>query len=124
MRGVFLFAYGTLQDDAVQRRVFGRRIAARPAQLRGWRIVANQVRDRYPGVARQAGGATRGGLPALRTGELARADRYEDAPRLYRRIRVVARSGRGSVRCWVYVPNDTIRAGVARRGRARLAARS
>ncbi|RME86490.1 MAG: gamma-glutamylcyclotransferase [Zetaproteobacteria bacterium] len=33
---------------------------------------------------------------------LARLDAYEDAPRLYRRVRLPVRTERGVIRCWVY----------------------
>jgi gamma-glutamylcyclotransferase (GGCT)/AIG2-like uncharacterized protein YtfP len=99
-----LFAYGTLLQKPVQRRIFGRTIPPAPAEVKNWRVVRTLVRARYPGVVPQEGGRVRGGILALRPGELQAADRYEDSPRLYRRRRVVAHAGRVGVRCWIYVP--------------------
>ncbi|HVU17796.1 MAG TPA: gamma-glutamylcyclotransferase family protein [Candidatus Didemnitutus sp.] len=104
MRSPRLFAYGTLLDGTIQRRVFGRTVAPAPASVAGWRVMPTLVRARYPGVVRADRAETRGGILVLRSGELTKADAYEDAPRLYRRCRVTARSGRASVRCWMYVP--------------------
>jgi hypothetical protein len=77
--------------------------------LAGWRVVPAFVRSRYPGIVVAGGRRTRGGLLALRPGELKVADAYEESPRLYRRRRVTARAGRIGVRCWIYVPSVTSR---------------
>lgn len=108
MRSPQLFAYGTLLDAAVQRRVFGRTIDATPARVQGWRVMPALVRARYPGVVPLENSQTRGGVLSLRPGELKVADAYEDAPRLYRRHRVTARTARATVRCWMYVPSEKV----------------
>jgi gamma-glutamylcyclotransferase (GGCT)/AIG2-like uncharacterized protein YtfP len=104
MPRIFLFAYGTLLDKEVRRRVFGREVETRPAVLAGWCVAPRSVRGRYPGIVRATGSKSAGALLILRPRELANADAYEDAPRLYRRVRIAALVGRYARRCWIYVP--------------------
>ncbi|HET7536289.1 MAG TPA: gamma-glutamylcyclotransferase family protein [Candidatus Didemnitutus sp.] len=99
---VLLFAYGTLLDPGVQRRVFGREVAVTPARLMGWAVKQNFVHGRYPGIVATKDGNTAGGLLRITANELAGADAYEDAPKLYRRVRVTVRAGAKRLRCWVY----------------------
>jgi len=108
MRRILLFAYGTLLDRRVQRRVFGRTPATVAARLENWTVRRRAVRGRYPGIAPARGRMTLGRVLDLATGELRRADTYEDAPHLYRRRRVRVRLAGGTAPCWVYVP--TVRA--------------
>jgi gamma-glutamylcyclotransferase (GGCT)/AIG2-like uncharacterized protein YtfP len=121
MYRVRIFAYGTLLDEKVQRRVFGRVIELIPARLPGWEIVRGAVRGGFAGIVPAPGGETSGAMLKIDSRELALADRYEDAPQFYRRLRVTARAGRHPVRTWVYVPSGGTSAGVARRGRRGLA---
>jgi gamma-glutamylcyclotransferase (GGCT)/AIG2-like uncharacterized protein YtfP len=124
MRRILLFAYGTLLDEKVQRRVFGRVVVETvPARLAGWRVVPRAVLGRYPGIVKATGEATAGALLRLDSRELAKADAYEDAPKLYRRRRVNARAGRQAVRVWVYVPSIVVFGGVACDPRPGLAGR-
>jgi gamma-glutamylcyclotransferase (GGCT)/AIG2-like uncharacterized protein YtfP len=88
-----LFAYGTLLLPEVMAAVAGRRLAARPALLRGFarRAVRGEV---YPGLVREPGAVTRGVLyervdPAL----WARLDRFE-GPLYERRDVSVTQVGR------------------------------
>lgn len=118
---ILLFAYGTLLDERVQRRVFGRVVEARPARLPGWRVVPRAVRGRYPGIARTAGEGAAGALLKVDSNGLARADFYEGTPKLYRRLRVSVQAGRRRLRCWVYVPAGAGLAGVASDRRSGLA---
>ncbi len=101
---IALFAYGTLLDAKVQRRVFGREVDVMPARLTGWSVRQNLVRGRYPGIVRADGANATGGVLRITAAERALADVYEGAPQLYRRERVTARVGTKRVRCWVYVP--------------------
>ena len=119
MRRILLFAYGTLLDHAVQRRVFGRPVNSAGARLAGWAVRARMVRGRYPGIERAAGAAAPGRVLELGRGDLGRADAYEDAPRLYRRRRMRVRRAHRTLAAWVYVPTVRSRAGLrSRRGRA------
>src|SRR5689334_19465578 len=103
-RRILLFAYGTLLDAKVQRRVFGREMRVTPARLLGWSVRPRFVRGRYPGILKATGATAVGGVLRITARELAQADAYEDAPRLYRRVRVSVEAGAPRVRCWVYLP--------------------
>ena len=104
-----LFAYGTLQDPGVQRRLFGRVFAGTADALPGYRLDWLGARDpaavatsgivRHPIV--HATGAAADRVPGLRlqlsAAELAHADAYEGDD--YRRVRVTLASGAPA---WVY----------------------
>jgi hypothetical protein len=105
-----LFAYGTLQLDAVQLATFGRRLTGTPDALRGFELVALQIDD--PAVVAISGKAEHtmarfsgresdvipGMVFAVTPAEIEHADRYEVAA--VKRVRVVLASGAGA---WVYV---------------------
>jgi len=105
MYRICLFAYGTLLDERMQRRVFGRVLVAMSARLPGWRVAPRLVRGRYPGIVREAGATAAGAVLKINSAELARADAYEGA--LYARCRVSACARSRIVRAWVYVPVAT-----------------
>jgi gamma-glutamylcyclotransferase (GGCT)/AIG2-like uncharacterized protein YtfP len=108
--GVLLFAYGTLQDKAVQMANFGRELAGRPDSLPGYSASLIAIRD--PAVVATSGKshhtiAERSKNPSdevpgtvfeITAEELAAADRYEVSE--YTRVLVSLRSG---ARAWVYV---------------------
>ncbi|RPE75537.1 GNAT family N-acetyltransferase [Vulcaniibacterium tengchongense] len=108
--GEALFSYGALQDEAVQRRLFGRALHGSADALTGYRLDWLGERDpaavetrgvvRHP-VARASGDpADRVPGTLFRVGavELARADEYEAGD--YRRVRVRLASG---AEAWLYV---------------------
>ena len=111
-----LFSYGTLQDEAVQRNLFGRHLEGTPDALTGFRMDWLEERDpgavatssivRHPVVHETGDAADRisGTLFQLTAAELARADEYEAGD--YRRVRVTLASGRGA---WLYVGASTPR---------------
>jgi gamma-glutamylcyclotransferase (GGCT)/AIG2-like uncharacterized protein YtfP len=103
---ILLFAYGTLLDAKVQRRVFGREVVVTPARVNGWQVKQRLVRGRYPGIVATPRASTPGGVLKITAAELRRADAYEDAPQLYQRVRLAARVGAKRVRCWAYVPTN------------------
>lgn len=108
-----LFTYGTLQDAAVQMRLFGRTIDGAPDRLPGFRIDRLTIAD--PAEAFVAGMLSypilrRGDAPdavvagmvyALTDAEIAAADAYEGAD--YVRIACGLESGRTA---FVYVAPD------------------
>lgn len=104
MHRVRLFAYGTLLDEKIQRRVFGRAIPVQSAVLPNWRVRRRSVHGRYDGIVPVRRASTPGGMLRIDARELRRADRYEGAPDFYRRQRVKIRAGRRSLAAWVYVP--------------------
>jgi gamma-glutamylcyclotransferase (GGCT)/AIG2-like uncharacterized protein YtfP len=97
-----VFAYGTLLSPVRQRRLFGRRIAWEPAVLAGWRRV--RCVGRYLGIVADKGSRTDGGVLVLTGAQLARADKWEAVPSLYRRRRVRVSSAGRTLSCWAYVP--------------------
>lgn len=104
-----LFAYGTLQDEAVQLATFGRKLAGQADALVGYRLVLVEVTDQE--FAASNGAQQRSlqhtGLASdfvegtaflVSREELEQADEYE--PTDYKRVAVQLRSG-GTA--WVYV---------------------
>lgn len=108
-----LFVYGTLQDGARVRRIVGRRLPWRPAELHGYaRSVDSAIG--YPVIRRRAGARVQGRLLSDVTATvLAVLDAYEGAE--YRRVRVWVRlSGGATTETRVYVPVRSPRAAGAR----------
>ncbi|NBW10516.1 MAG: gamma-glutamylcyclotransferase [Caulobacteraceae bacterium] len=101
MTGVLLFAYGTLQDPAIQIEHFGRLLTGAPDRLDGFTRSTLTDGDAVYPVLTSGGDAPStidGVVFEITEAELAAADRYEGD--LYRRIRVRLTSG---IEAWVYV---------------------
>jgi gamma-glutamylcyclotransferase (GGCT)/AIG2-like uncharacterized protein YtfP len=107
---VLLFAYGTLQDPAVQRANFGRELKGRPDTLAGYtllsividdaKVVALSGKTQHRIAQRSANpeDEVAGTVYTLTPAELAAADRYEVSD--YTRALVTLKSG---AQAWVYV---------------------
>lgn len=105
-----LFAYGTLQLEAVQMATFGRRLAGSSDALAGFELVPLQIEDEtvvaISGKAQHtmatftglASDVIAGTVFAVTPDEIRNADTYEVAA--VERVAVVLRSG---VRAWAYV---------------------
>jgi hypothetical protein len=105
-----LFAYGTLQREAVQPATFGRRLAGTSDALRRFELVSLRIEDEavvaisgtaHHTMARFSGRASdvvSGTVFSVTTVEIVNADKYEVAA--VRRVAVVLQSG---VRAWAYV---------------------
>jgi gamma-glutamylcyclotransferase (GGCT)/AIG2-like uncharacterized protein YtfP len=107
---MLLFAYGTLQDRAVQMANFGRELDGRPESLTGFVLLSIQIAD--PSVVALSGKThhqiaqrsadpvdeVAGTVYTITAAELAAADRYEVSD--YTRVLVTLKSG---ARAWVYV---------------------
>ena len=106
----YLFSYGTLQQEAVQRATFERTLSGKPDALAGYALSQLIINDRaviqtsgstsHP-IIRETGDKSDvvvGTLFEVTPNELASADKYEIAD--YQRISVVLASGS---RAWVYV---------------------
>ena len=104
-----LFSYGTLQTEAVQLSIFGRRLEGQPDALSGYCLVTIEVQD--PSFLAHSGAVQRslqytgnaldvveGSVLSLTPQELEQADAYEPAE--YKRVQVRLRSGLGA---WVYL---------------------
>ena len=106
----FLFSYGTLQLDAVQMAVFGRKLTGTRDVLPGFEEAELEIDDpatvsmsgkTHHAIAKFTGNTSDsidGTVFAVTPEEVQRADKYE-VPE-YKRVSVVLRSG---VRAWVYV---------------------
>ena len=99
----FLFSYGTLQDEPVQRSTFGRKLEGAADQLPGFESMplANHVNAAYKGGS----AAIRGTVFEVTKEELAKSDEYEQHAR-YVRIAVKLASGKDA---WVYVSEPHLR---------------
>ena len=104
-----IFSYGTLQDEKVQRTIFGRALQASADAILGYRLTTIQNSNpdavAISGLAVHTvlepdanGAPIEGSLFHISAEELAQADKYESAE--YKRIRVNLRSG---IDAWVYV---------------------
>ena len=104
-----LFAYGTLQTEAVQISVFGRRLEGQPDALAGYSLTMIQVQDQsflaHSGAVQRSlqhtGNAldvVEGSVLSLTPQEIERADAYEPAE--YKRVQVRLRSG---LNAWIYL---------------------
>ena len=109
----YLFSYGTLQLDAVQRSTFGRELQGSSDALIGFLLAQTSIDDaavvalsgqpRHP-IARYSGchhHRIPGTVFELSDAELQHADRYEIEA--YKRVMVDLESGR---RAWAYVDAD------------------
>jgi gamma-glutamylcyclotransferase (GGCT)/AIG2-like uncharacterized protein YtfP len=105
-----LFSYGTLQEEKVQRAVFGKAVSGKPDAIVGYDLVpvmiSSQEAIAISGKAEHTtlipakGESTpiEGAVFHITASDLAAADRYESAE--YHRIKVRLRSG---IEAWVYV---------------------
>lgn len=109
----YLFSYGTLQTEAVQRATFGRRLEGHPDELIGYRLRMIQIKDqdfvalsgseqhRAISFTGHASDTVNGTALKVSEQELVQADGYE--PSGYKRVLVTLRSGVGA---WVYVNDE------------------
>ena len=105
-----MFAYGTLQTEAVQLATFGRRLAGQPDALVGYSLTMIQIEDQdfvaASGTAHHRNLQFTGSASALVEGtvftltkkELEQADAYEPAG--YKRVLAQLKSG---MQAWVYL---------------------
>ena len=104
----YLFSYGTLQQEAVQLELFGRRLNGSSDCLQGYKAVPIELKDEPFSSAEGAvyliavhttnkKDCIEGMVFELSDEELQQADQYE--PEEYKRIQVLLQSGREA---WVY----------------------
>jgi acyl-CoA thioesterase FadM len=110
LRTEWLFSYGTLQDEAVQRANFGRTLSGRRDTLSGYALSTLEIRDASVVATSgksvhaiiepscRAGDFVEGTIYQITPHELAAADRYEVAE--YKRVAVTMKSG---LKAWAYV---------------------
>jgi gamma-glutamylcyclotransferase (GGCT)/AIG2-like uncharacterized protein YtfP len=93
-----LFTYGTLQDPAVQTRVFGRIVQAEPDTIEGfYKSQITTWEGTFPIIKLDPSSFVDGLVIEVTPEELALIDRYEGTE--YRRISVTLKSG---LVAWVY----------------------
>lgn len=96
----YLFSYGTLQEEGVQRNIFQRCLEGIQDILPGYRIAAHRMYDHYlvlePSPEPRAG--VTGMAYRISQDELIKADKYEG--KAYRRVVAALASGK---KAWVYV---------------------
>jgi acyl-CoA thioesterase len=102
----FLFSYGTLQDEPVQRATFGRKLEGARDELPGFETTLLTGEVSHKNAAYKGDGAAiPGTLFEVTKEELAQADEYE-RPAHYVRIAVKLVSGKDG---WVYVSEPHLR---------------
>ncbi len=96
----YLFSYGTLQESAIQKAVFNRKLKGWPDELPGFELSKSKGYGRYP-IVERTGDLTHkisGMVFHVEPDELMKADLYEgDA---YKRILIVLASGK---KAWLYI---------------------
>jgi gamma-glutamylcyclotransferase (GGCT)/AIG2-like uncharacterized protein YtfP len=99
-----LFAYGTLRDSTIQRKLFATELPMQPATVRGWEVRKGD--DGYLFIRPKATGIVHGSLLSLNADQLSRADLWEDIPK-YARERLLVRLSNGSEReVWAYTRRE------------------
>jgi gamma-glutamylcyclotransferase (GGCT)/AIG2-like uncharacterized protein YtfP len=99
----YLFAYGTLQDEAVQNMVFSRTLSGTQDILKNHTLASEMVGGLYPTLnpSKEKNDQVSGEVFVVSNAELLRADSYEgDA---YYRKKVTLASG---IKAWVYLGNS------------------
>ncbi|HEY7978152.1 MAG TPA: gamma-glutamylcyclotransferase family protein [Rhizomicrobium sp.] len=109
-RSEYLFSYGTLREEKVQRVVFGKAVSGTPDAIVGYELVPVTISSKeaiaisgkaeHTTLVPAKGESTpiEGVVFQITASDLVAADRYESAE--YHRIKVRLRSG---VDAWVYV---------------------
>jgi gamma-glutamylcyclotransferase (GGCT)/AIG2-like uncharacterized protein YtfP len=99
-----LFAYGTLMDTEIRRRVLGAQLDATTASLPDFELLAA---DGFYFARARPGSSVRGVVLVVDDDQLARADAWEEVP-IYHRLRTeVELEGGERIKAWVYVREDT-----------------
>ncbi|MCI2106572.1 MAG: gamma-glutamylcyclotransferase [Intestinimonas sp.] len=99
-----LFSYGTFRSAYVQKRLFGREVPAKPAELTGYGVYAGK--DGYHGLLPCESAAVSGALLELTDRKLDIADGWEICPKLYYRREMELCVGGVPVPAWVYFRTD------------------
>lgn len=102
----YYFAYGSnMYEPRVNARM-PRAVVVGKATLHGYRVAERLYAD----IDRSRGRIVEGVLYRVSGLDLDTLDRYEGAPRIYRRIPVKVYQGGSSVKCWTYQLTDAARA--------------
>jgi gamma-glutamylcyclotransferase (GGCT)/AIG2-like uncharacterized protein YtfP len=94
-----LFIYGTLEDPAIQEKIFGKIIPSADDELLGYkRVQVNIGKKEYWKIAKEKYSSVKGKLIEVTADELKDADTYETGA--FRRERLLLRSKK---KAWVYM---------------------
>lgn len=99
----YIFSYGTLHDEKVQRAIFGRKLTGKSDTLRGFSLSEAKIMGQYPVIFRTGNPAdsVAGKIYNISNLELHKTDAYET--NAYKRISVELLSG---IEAWAYVENS------------------
>ena len=98
----FVFVYGTLLDPSVQSNLFGKVLEDQEdALLHDWKICTDWE---YPYIKPKTGSKVTGKILKLSKKQLLQADRWEEVPDVYQRIKLlVVQSSGKTMEVWVYI---------------------
>ncbi|MBT8237088.1 MAG: gamma-glutamylcyclotransferase [Croceitalea sp.] len=99
----YLFSYGSLQDEAVQLRIFKRKLIGIAAILYGYHLVENEYLGKFPVIyaSTNSQNTVKGMVYEITKTELSLCDQYETD--YYKRINIVLPL---HPQAWVYVRNS------------------
>ncbi len=102
----FLFAYGSLLDPVIQKQLFKRTLTPEGhAVLFDWK---KYTHEEYPFITAEKGSHVKGEIIVLTEKELSIADKWEEAPEVYQRKKLVVQLMDGSsMKAWVYTRETT-----------------
>jgi len=102
----YLFVYGSLLDPVIQKQLFNRTLTPEgPAILYGWK---KHTREEYPFITTDKGSQVKGEIIVLTEKELSIADKWEEAPGVYQRKKLIVQLMDGSqLKAWVYTRKST-----------------
>lgn len=100
MAMIYIFAYGTLQDEQLQVALFKRKLKGRTDTLLGYEIAKEKLAGLYPVIFKSPKMVTSlsGTVYEITETDLKKADEYEGKD--YERIEVILNSG---TTAWVYI---------------------
>ncbi len=111
----FLFSYGTLQKEKVQKTLFGRILQGSGDALRDYKVTVIEIKDELflskgeqksqltAIISKNKNDLIKGTVFEITEEELFLADKYE--PDNYERIKIILESGKVA---WVYVATDKL----------------
>jgi gamma-glutamylcyclotransferase (GGCT)/AIG2-like uncharacterized protein YtfP len=102
----FLFAYGSLLDPVIQKQLFKRTLTPEgQAVLFDWK---KHTHEEYPFITEEKGSYVKGEIIVLTEKELSIADKWEEAPEVYQRKKLVVQLMDGNpMKAWVYTRETT-----------------
>ena len=102
----YVFVYGSLLDPVIQKQLFNRTLTPEgQAILYGWE---KHTCEEYPFITAEEGAQVKGEIIVLTEKELSIADKWEEAPGVYQRKKLLVQLMDGSqLKAWVYTRKST-----------------